>query len=216
MGECNAIIAVLSGDLVGSTGAGPAETDAAMAQIADWAKALSDWMPGTHDTRFTRFRGDGWQVILADPGLAFRAAMTLCAMLRAVDGLPTRIAIGIGSATLPEGDDLSAASGTGFEASGRALDALSPLRRLTIEGCGVTGLHRAILDLAEHITSRWSREQAEATAFYLHPGNPTLGDIARRLDISPQAVSYRLRGAGAQDLRQAARLWESHQAGGQT
>ena len=61
--------------------------------------------------------------------------------------------------------------------------------RLTIDGEGVTTLHRIVVDLLDERTARWSREQAEAMALHLAPDNPTLTDIAPRLGISPQAVN---------------------------
>jgi hypothetical protein len=202
-------VAVLSGDLVGSTAAGAAGTGAAMALAGDWAGDVAGWMPGRAATRFTRFRGDGWQILLAAPALAPRAALTLAARLRAA-GLPaSRIAIGIGAADLPARGDLSAASGSAFAASGRALDALPRAGRLAIDGTAVTDADRALLRLAEEIAARWTRAQAEATADYLNPAAPTLDEIATRLGISAQAVHARLRGAGARALRDALRLWEA-------
>jgi hypothetical protein len=82
-------------------------------------------------------------------------------------------------------------------------------RRLTIDGEGVTTWHKIIVDLLDERTMRWTREQAEAMALYLTPDNPTLADIAPRLRISPQAVNYRLAGAGATAIRHAVRDWES-------
>jgi hypothetical protein len=82
-------------------------------------------------------------------------------------------------------------------------------RRLTIDGEGVTALHRIIVDLLDERTARWSREQAEAMALHLAPDNPTLTDIAPRLGISPQAVNYRLAGAGGTAIRHALRDWEA-------
>ena len=46
-------------------------------------------------------------------------------------------------------------------------------------------------------------------ALHLAPDNPTLTDIAPLLKISPQAVNYRLAGAGGTVIRHALRDWEA-------
>lgn len=200
--------AILTGDLVGSTEASPAALESAMDALAEAARGAAAWTPGS-DARFTRFRGDGWQVHVAEPPLALRTALVLVAALRASDaGLATRVAIGIGKVEGLGTDTLADAHGPAFEASGRALDHMLRTRRLTVEGDGVTALHRIIVELLDDRTGRLSREQAEALALYLHPDNPTLTDIAPRLGISPQAVNYRLAGVGGTAIRHALRDWE--------
>jgi hypothetical protein len=203
------IAAVLTGDLVGSTEAAPKALEQAMDVLADAAGAVSSWTPGA-DTRFTRFRGDGWQIHVAEPGLALRAALAASARLRAADlGLATRVAIGIGEVDTLGTDSLADARGAAFEASGHALDNLGRTRRMAIEGDDVRALHRIIVDLLADYVRHWTPEQAEATALYLRPDNPTLADIAPKLGITPQAVNYRLSGAGAPAIRRALSAWEA-------
>jgi hypothetical protein len=200
--------AILTGDLVGSTEKPVGALEHAMQALAEAAGGISAWAGA--DTRFTRYRGDGWQMHVALPGLALRAALTAFARLRAADaGLATRAAIGIGRVDSIGSADLADAHGSAFEASGHALDRMPRTRRLTIDGEGVTTLHRIVVDLLDERTARWSREQAEAMALHLAPDNPTLTDIAPCLGISPQAVNYRLAGAGGTAIRHALRDWEA-------
>jgi hypothetical protein len=207
-GPTPTLAAILTGDLIGSTEAPPIALERAMQVLADAARDISAWTGA--DTRFTRYRGDGWQVHVAEPGQALRTALALIARLRAADaGLATRAAIGIGRFDSLGSASLADAHGAAFEASGHALDRMPRTRRLTIEGDGVTALHKIIVDLLDERTTRWSKEQAEAMALYLAPDNPTLNDIAPRLRISPQAVNYRLSGAGANAIRHAVRDWEA-------
>ena len=168
--------AILTGDLIGSTKAAPPALERAMDLFAEAATEVAAWSPGALPPRFTRFRGDGWQMLVADPGLALRAALYLTARLRAADlDLGTRIAIGIGGIDSLGKTSLADARGPAFEASGRTLDHMGRTRRLAIEGDGITGFHRIILDLLDEIATHWTRQQAEATALYLasrqsHPG----------------------------------------------
>ncbi len=46
---------------------------------------------------FTRYRGDGWQVYLEDPGIALSSVLYICAGLRATGCLESRIALGLGN-----------------------------------------------------------------------------------------------------------------------
>lgn len=205
--------AILTGDLVGSTEKPVVALERAMQTLADAARGISAWTGA--DARFTRFRGDGWQMHVALPGLALRAALAVFARLRAADaGLATRAAIGVGRIDRMGARTLADAHGTAFEFSGHALDRMPRTRRLTIDGEGVTPLHRIVVDLLDERSARWSREQAEAMALHLAPDNPTLTDIAPRLGISPQAVNYRLAGAGGTAIRHALRDWEADFAAG--
>jgi len=208
--------AILTGDLIGSTDVPANALERAMDALAATARGISDWTPWSNaGTRFTRFRGDGWQAHVADPGLAVRAALTMVAGLRAADaGLATRVAIGLGRVDSLGSDSLADARGSALETSGRALDRMPRTRRLTIDGRGVTALHRIVVELLDDRTTRMSREQAEALALYLHPDNPTLTDIAPPLGISPQAVNYRLAGVGGSAIRHALRDWEADFAAG--
>ena len=201
----------LTGDLIGSTSAAPADVEAAIDLLAETAGGIAGWMPQSprRDPKFTRFRGDGWQMHVAQPTLALRALLFLIARLRAADlGRATRAAIGIGEGASLGTTSLADARGAAFEASGRALDDIGRSRRLAIEGEGVTPLHRIVVDLLDERSTRWTRQQAEAMYLALQPEEPTLAEIAAPLAISAQAVNYRLTGAGHPAIRRSLRAWE--------
>ncbi len=199
---------VLTGDLKGSTKASLNDVNATMDVLAQAATEITGWVV-ENPTRFTRSRGDGWQMVIIPPEYALRAALFLIARLTATEhAISTRIAIGIGQTDSFGTQNLADASGTAFEYSGRALDKMRGLNTLSIEGDGVTPFHRIIVRLLSERCLRWTREQAEAMAMYLHPDNPTLNDLAPRFGISPQAVNYRLKGAAAVEIRLSLREWE--------
>jgi hypothetical protein len=209
------IFAILTGDLIGSTRAPQRRVDHTMALLSGGLPPGNRWDGWTAEAvRFTRHRGDGWQMLAPEPELALRWAVTLLAGLRAAsDALGTRISIGIGAAASLGTEDLRDASGPAFEASGRGLDAMRRDESLFMMGgdtsrSGTTtprlsGAEKASLMLIDERIARWSPEQAEATAHFLHPSAPPATEIARRLSITPQAVSYRLKGAGARTLKDA-------------
>lgn len=217
-----ATVAVLTGDLIGSTKFDRARIDLTMELLGDDLRRTgAPWHWPVGGTRFTRFRGDGWQMLLRRPHLALRHALFLMAYVRAhPDTVPTRIAIGIGAVTHEGTDDLSDAAGDVFVTSGRCLDNMGSDERLSMLGgetavgaeptdaASVSRAEKAAVILLNERIARWTPEQAEASALYLHPDEPTLKDLATALGITPQAVGYRVRGAGAPTIREALRCLE--------
>jgi len=198
--------AILTGDLIGSTKAGAAAIEATMSVLADTFSEMDRW-PGATPSRFARYRGDGWQAALSPQGRALRASLYVIARLRAADtGLATRIGIGLGE--ISDSGPLTEAHGQAFEDSGHALDSLGRGERLALGGTGPISLHQAIIALVDERTTRWSREQAEAMALYLAPESQTLASIAAQLQLSTQAIHYRLTGAGYQAIGTAIIQWE--------
>ena len=193
--------AVISGDLIGSRSS-PGATGRAMETLRRAADRLGS--ATGHELRFTRFRGDGWQVHLPDPGAGLLAMVYLRAALQAGDpGLATRIALGIGAPEHGGTNDLSDASGGAFVASGTALDTLPRTRTLAVAGTGVGPGEEAIVALLDPLTAGWTPEQAEAVALALLPPGTTQDKIARGLGITRQAVQRRLAGAHFRALQPA-------------
>lgn len=202
-------VAVLTGDLVASSAAGPEAVDQAMAVLADAVTTMTGWTIGV-DSRFTRWRGDGWQVLVRQPEFGLRTATYLMACLRAARLGSTRISLGIGGIDSAGTSTLADAGGPAFLTSGRALEKMRKTRRLTISGDGITVLHEGYGELMAGLIRRWSPEQAEAMMWWLHPDRAyTLADIAAKLDITPQAVNYRIKGADGNEIRAALLAWES-------
>ena len=198
MSDANAS-AVLTGDLIASRAAPAGRVDDAMAALRDAAQAFG--RRHDLDLRFTRSRGDSWQVLVADAGLALDAALVLLARLRAADtGIATRLAAGIGTVTDRGTSDLSDADGPAFVASGDALEAMSRRHDLTIAGDGVGPMEVAVVALCEAQVRRWTAAQAEAAALALLDPRATQDDLARLLNITRQAVQNRLSGAGVAAL----------------
>lgn len=198
------IIAVLTGDLVKSRKAGSNALERAIGILSDTARHLSDITDA--DTRFTRFRGDGWQLVLARPGTVLRACLILMADLRASGiGIDTRISAGLGPYENLGTTNLSDATGPAFFVSGHHLDLAPKRRRLLVAGGRTQDQtwQSAIFDLVEHQVSRWTALQAEAIATALRHGQMTQADIAQNLAVTRQAVQIRLAGAGYSALENA-------------
>ncbi len=206
--------AILTGDLIGSTKVRAAEVDHAMSVLGAAAGTLGDWVAA--DTRFTRFRGDGWQIYLASPGPAFRACLYLTARMKAAGcQLETRISVGLGPVERLGTADLSDASGPAFTSSGHGLDDMPRANRLAISGAKwLDGFFSGIYSQAEFQARRWSREQAEAITLALEMGRkntrPTLEDLSGPLGISRQALQARLNSAGYHALTRTLDAFERY------
>lgn len=200
--------AIMTGDLVASRRATPAQVDAAMLALTSGAETLGRiWGITPH---FTRFRGDGWQIYLSDPGLILDAAVHLFGSLRAADiGITTRAAVAVGQVETLGTTGLSDATGPAFVRSGDLLETMDKHSRLQIGG-DVQQWHRAIFDLVDFQISRWTPAQAQAVILSLTTGFDRQSDIADHLQISRQAVQLRLAGAGAAYLDQALQVVRTH------
>lgn len=207
-------IAVVTGDLVGSTKHSSDQVDAAMQAILFAASTIANWQSPAKDTRFTRFRGDGWQIYLMEPRLSLRAAVVIQGRLIAL-GMESRISVGIGTVDTLGTADLSDAAGRAFELSGHGLDQMADTSRLAIDKDGIPVEDQLIADLLGERMGRWTAAQAEAAALQL--ASPvrirTLSDIGKELNISAQAVNDRVRGAGCHAIGSVLRRWESVKAG---
>jgi hypothetical protein len=214
--------AVLTGDLIGSTEAGPEAVDRAIQLLSDAANDFAAIGKISQPLKFTRHRGDGWQVALHAAYLSLRLTTYLLARLRASNlRLNTRIGIGIGSIDAWGTSDLGNAHGTAFTYSGRALTSLGSsggLALLPAEGPAQIWLI-AGLETLIYLSDRWSVEQAQAMAVSVTRGRfeedfkledyPPLMELARTLNISRQALSSRLAVAGEKPIMAAIRAAEA-------
>lgn len=219
--------AVLTGDLIASSKASPLRLATTMANLAETGQILTK-LTGS-DPRFTRFRGDGWQMLIADPGKYLLAVALILARLRATpETLATRIAIGVGTVNNPGTTDLSDARGAAFIFSGQALDGLKRDRNMVIASApgdpvGLLGINAkrpgmlgnvelfdgVILDMFSFIAGRWTAAQAQAVAMALENHEETQAAIAARLGITRQALNLRLTGAGYGPTLSAIRLTDA-------
>lgn len=200
-------LVVLTGDLVSSSKLSPEEVAEAIRALEGAAREAAA-VRGAGPTRFTRFRGDGWQCLGPAPKFALRTALSLRARLSALGrAYDTRISIGIGAGALDGTDALDGAAGPALEISGRGLDRLPHGQRFAIAwespppGAGLT---RAIFALADEISRNWTPAQARVFAAALGPAQrPNQEALARDLDIAQQAVAKHLASGGDWALREA-------------
>jgi len=203
-------IAVLTGDIVGSTALGPEKLERAFDALRDCAEMQAEWMG--ESLHFTRHRGDGWQVALAEPKYALRSALMFRAALRA-EGSEFDSYIGIA-----EGDvrgvleaNLNARTDDVFVNSGNELEHIKEHGSLGIRFGHHTNLALApSAILLDHISKDWTPAQAAALTPMLTPNKlPSYTEAAKALGKSRQSITKSLDSAGFSAIFVALRVIES-------
>ncbi|WP_417242548.1 hypothetical protein [Celeribacter sp.] len=196
-------IAVLTGDLVGSTALGPQKIEQAFEALKDCAEMQAAWMGDS--LHFTRHRGDGWQVALTAPKYALRSALAFRAALRSLGReFDSYIGIAEGEIGATISMDLNDATGSAFVASGHLLDKVSQLSTTEKMAYGQNKALNAVVVLADHISQGWTPAQASAILPYLKTlDDPSFTDVAKALGKSRQSITKSLEAAALSPLRMA-------------
>ncbi|OHC58686.1 MAG: hypothetical protein A3D16_16790 [Rhodobacterales bacterium RIFCSPHIGHO2_02_FULL_62_130] len=182
--------AVLTGDLIDSTLAGPEAVANAMQAIAAAVQSVDG-------ARFDRFRGDGWQAYCDNACDAFRLTVLVLAALRARPDLPqTRLAVATGPTDPLPATGLAGASGAAFVLSGQMLDAIGRERLMFMGISDLAIWQRPLFSYLDWQSARWTAQQAEAVLIAFRHDPPRPRDVAETLGISRQATEARLKGAG--------------------
>lgn len=195
------------------------EVRAALKAVVDDLRAA---FPGLVLGGIDIFRGDSWQLLLAEPGKALRAAVAIRAGLKARTGYDSRVAIGIGPATDIDLERISASTGEAFLASGRMLDEMGRKQRLALAPSPATqsvmGWMPVMLELSEIIIAAWSARRAKvATLAILHPdwtheaiSEALTEEIPETETISRQGVTDHLLKGHVEPLSDALSVFESN------
>lgn len=172
-------LAVVSGDIVGSSKLSPDHLGALLDEIRRSVKRFQVPYPDSILGQADVFRGDSWQVTMIAPQLALRFAVYVRATAIASGLADTRIFLGFGSASSINEEATSLSTGEAFEISGRGLDGLKS-ERLGIAFESRTGnaapFGKAIAALMDALIGEWSEKQADAVRRVLE--NPGLSDAA--------------------------------------
>jgi len=215
------IFAVLTGDVIESTELSTKELERAREVLSKATKRLSAMHTQAVRGEPEFFRGDSWQVLLAEPKWALRASLLIRALLRAELGADTRISIGIGVVDKIE-YQVSMSTGEAFTLSGRALDKITGYFELTgalpDRAGALAPWFSVILHLCSGLIRSWTRRQAEIVAKALmlkdptqDKGDPTHEEIAKSLrpPVSKQTVTESLTGANWRVLLEPLRAFEN-------
>ncbi|KAB6715803.1 hypothetical protein C8029_12755 [Roseobacter sp. TSBP12] len=195
-------IAVLTGDLVNSTGLGPAKIERAFAALEDCAATQAEWMG--ESLHFTRHRGDGWQVALAEPKYALRSALAFRAALRAQgEEFDSYIGIAEGEVEGEIGPDLNEETAKAFSVSGEKLEHVKSgeaLADIKLSSTGIRMLYDrstpqdALAIALDGYASEWTQVQAATIQEILSPDyDLNFSKTAIKLGKSRQTVTKTIR-----------------------
>lgn len=116
--------AVITGDIVASSSLPPADREHLFHVMREGAALLQDFMGDAMPLPLDIFSGDSWQLLLAEPAKALRAALFfrtwLVARMREPK-LDTRAVIAVGGIDFVPRQRVSEGEGEAFRASGRTL-----------------------------------------------------------------------------------------------
>lgn len=188
-------IAVLTGDLVDSRKASDPKQ---LFKVLDTAlEAITDRYGGQGE----RYRGDGFQIALPDPGAALPAAVLLrAALIRHSEEdqrWDARIAVAIGEDRWQPEQRVTEANGEVFVRSGQTLDAMSEGSShlcLSLVEDNESECLALLTRFVDDLIDGWSRYAAEAVYLSLWHEESQQA-LAKRLGISQPGVHKRLRAA---------------------
>ncbi len=118
--------AVITGDVIDSSDLEAAERKQLPATIESVSETLIEWLGGDQVWPVAIFGGDSWQLLLATPADALRAALFMRASLLASPlEIDTRLAIAVGGIDFVPEAGVEQADGEALRRSGRLLSELS-------------------------------------------------------------------------------------------
>lgn len=208
------IFAVLTGDMIGSSKLADSALGKAQRVIRDASHEFDLSVAHGLIGRPEFFRGDAWQLLLADPGVALRLALLLRAQLRWKAPFDTRLAIGIGTVRSINRRKVSLSAGEAFELSGHALDKMTSYFELTAAVPARAPLAAqwvpGVLHLCSELLRGWTPRQAEIVCYALLQAEATHEQIGAMLDkpVRKQTVTSALRGAHFRALADALERFE--------
>ena len=210
-------MAVLTGDIVSSTSL----SKEARSRLPDVLRQVGDdvreHFAAAGPSAIDVFRGDSWQLVLAQPAAALRITLYFHSRLHSMstdEPLTSRTAIGIGNVDFIPPDSVSEGDGTAFRLSGKALEEMDRNRRLAIAvddanaSCECVALP-IILTLIDALTKRWTAKQARAVSGALRDmRQEQIAAEWHPAPITQQAIAQHLESAGWNAVDEAVAQFE--------
>lgn len=196
--------AVITGDIVDFTSLGNKRREEL---IGDTYDRIKSWVKHPEDAAI--FRGDSFQLLFEDPGLAvIRSIQLICWFKKQAERshphLSTRISLGIGGMAF-KGKTVLDSDGEAFHLSGRNFDQLEAgeLLRISTGDPEQDERFRVLLMFMNLVMSGWTSHQAEVIFWVLEDQNATQQTIAGRLNIFQSNIAQRLKIAHWKEMEKA-------------
>ena len=181
------IYAVLTGDLVKSSELSAEELDEVRSSFLSAADEARKWKRGLIKGKPEFFRGDAWQMVVADPAWALRVGLFLRATTIGFHKVDTRLVIAMGTVEKINTRRISLSTGEAFKRSGEGLDGLGKKTHMAIllppESGFFAGWMNVVAKLTDSLVKSWTKRQAEIVRLALLPEGLTQQEIAERVEL---------------------------------
>jgi len=195
---------VLTGDIVKSKRLTPDQLAAVRRRLERCVDDLNGFLDGVVIGHIDFYRGDGWQMLLALPDRALRAAVFLRTALIAFENCDTRIAVGVGPVEIIDKERISKSTGRAFECSGRALDGMKMDQCLDLLGDTNNGRCLQALRISTHLCDALIRQLSprRAEAIFWAIQGCKHEEIAQKMEppLDRSTVTKSLNAAGWREI----------------
>lgn len=182
--------AILTGDIVRSSSLTGNRRHDLFQSLQDLSELIRSQYPEDVRYNLSKFRGDGWQLVIDRPQKFFEISLYIRTYIRArfkEEKLDTRIAAAIGRVEfIPEGN-ISEGYGPAFTESGKTLDELKQYRMgitlATENGARYARLFDALIKSYDALITSWTALQCQAVHLSLQ--GMTQAEIGKRWQPRP-------------------------------
>ncbi len=180
------MIAIITGDIINSR-----KLSDQKVWITPLKKVLRSY--GQTPATWEIFRGDSFQLEIAEPAASFLAAIRIKATIREIRGLDVRMAIGIGNKTYVA-PGISESNGDAFINSGEKFEELKKIKqRLALKSPwpDTDRTLNLMITLASMAMNNWTSNSAEIITLSLKYAGLSQKQLGKKLKISQSSVSER-------------------------
>ncbi len=183
-------VAILTGDIVRSSSLPQNRRFDLFQSLQELSELILQQYPNDVRLGLSKFRGDGWQLLVDHPQRFFEISLFIRTYVRALfkkEKLDTRIAIAIGSVEFVPEHNISEGFGIAFTESGKKLDQLKNYRMgITLAAPSAAPYSRlfdALLKSYDTVITSWTAMQCQAVHLALQ--GLTQVEIGRRWQPAP-------------------------------
>jgi hypothetical protein len=211
--ESGKLYAVLTGDIVSFSKLPKGDRASIHRILQEGTETFQKAFKGSIPLKVDVFRGDSWQLLVADTSLALRAALFLRAYLCAsieTAKVDTRIALGIGTIDFVPDGRVSRGDGAAYRISGSGLERMNKASRMSFGFLdnSAEGALDIIVRLVDAIVIKLSARQARALTGALQGLTQERIGSLWKPPITQQTVNRHLQRAGWFAVEGAIRFFE--------
>lgn len=197
------MISVITGDIINSKKNAP----------TIWMKALKKELNkmGKTPKTWEIYRGDSFQVIVANPGNALLVAFQIKAALKSIERIDVRMAIGLGKRTY-NAPNVTESNGSAFVYSGEKFELLKQEKQtisIKSEWADFDKEINLYLKLCLIAMDNWTTNAAESVKAAMDHPSKLQEELGKLLGIKQNAISNRLKRAYYTEIMEVNQMYQS-------